>query len=202
MFYKPEEGHNLPHDPFKSIVSPRPIGWISSQDKKGNINLAPYSFFNAIADNPPMVVFSATGKKNNQTSNKDSIENIQQTGEFVVNIVSKNLLHQMNLSSGVYSEEINEFELANLKTGKSKLIKPPFVLHSPASLECKLFKFEILPGKHNILVIGLVIGIHINDKYIDNGILKTLSYKPIARLGYRDYTEVNQSFSLNRPEQK
>ena len=202
MFYKPEEGHKLPHDPFKAIVAPRPIGWISSQDEAGNINLAPYSFFNAISDQPPMVIFSATGRKSRETACKDSIYNVQKTGEFVVNIVSSELLNQMNLSSGIYPKEINEFELAKLSRGKSQLVKPPFVMDSPAALECKLFKFITLPGENNILVIGTVIGIHINDKFIKNGLLDLLSYKPIGRLGYRDYTEVMNSFPLNRPNQK
>ena len=114
MFYNPESGHKLPHDPFKAIVAPRPIGWISSIDKDKNVNLAPYSFFNAISDNPPMVMFSITGTKN-ENSLKDTLKNISDTKMLFVNIVSKELINQMNVSSGNYSKETDEFNLSKLE---------------------------------------------------------------------------------------
>ena len=120
MFYNPESGHKLAHNPFKAIVAPRPIGWISSIDKDKNVNLAPYSFFNAISDNPPMVMFSITGTKKNEISLKDTLKNISDTKSFVVNIVSKELINQMNVSSGNYSKETDEFNLSKLEKNTRK----------------------------------------------------------------------------------
>ena len=202
MFYESEKGHPFSYNPFKAIVSPRPIGWISSQDNNGICNLAPYSFFNAVSDNPPMVVFSATGIKEKKSKIKDSIKNITETKEFIVNVVSKDLLDQMNLTSGIYSRDTDEFEIANLTKGKARIVKPPFVADSPASLECRLYKKIVLPGDINILILGLVVGVHINDKYLKNGILDVSEYQPVARLGYTHYTSVSDVFSLLRPGQK
>ena len=200
MFYTPKGGHKLPHDPFKAIISPRPIGWISSIDKKKNVNLAPYSFFNAIADNPPMVIFSTTGTKNDPKMNKDSLSNILESKEFVVNIVSERLMHSMNTTSGNYPKNVDEFEIANLKKERSRKVEPPRVSDSPASLECKLFKTIRLLGDNNTLVIGEVIGIHILDKYLVNGILDTTTYRPVARMGYKDYAKISEVFSMERPK--
>lgn len=202
MFYESKKGHPYTYNPFKAIVSPRPIGWISSLDSNGICNLAPYSFFNAVSDNPPMVFFSATGIKGKNSRIKDSIRNITETKEFVANVVSKELLDQMNLTSGIYSRTVDEFELAKLKKGKARLVKPPIVADSPASLECKLYKKVMLPGETNILVLGLVVGVHINEKYIKNGMLDVSEYQPVARLGYTYYTAVTKVFSLLRPEEK
>ena len=154
MFYNPEIGHNLPHDPFKAIVSPRPIGWISSFDKEKNVNLAPYSFFNAVADNPPMVMFSITGQKTNNIPLKDTLKNIVETKCFVVNVVSKDLLHQMNQTSGHYPKDIDEFISAKLEKSNCVNIDVPRVKKSPASLECILHKVLKLPGFSNNMVIG------------------------------------------------
>ena len=160
MFYNPEIGHNLPHNPFKAIVSPRPIGWISTIDKEKNVNLAPYSFFNAIADNPPMIMFSVTGQKKN-ISSKDTLKNIIETKCFVVNVVSKDLLNQMNQTSGNYPKNTDEFILAKLEKTNCVHIDVPRVKKSPASLECTLYKILKLPGVSNNMVIGKVIGVHI-----------------------------------------
>ncbi len=198
MYYNPEEGHKLPHDPFKAIISPRPIGWVSSIDKEKNANLAPYSFFNAVADTPPMIMFSITGKKKN-SSLKDSLNNIRETECFVVNIVSKDLLNQMNQTSGNYPKDIDEFMLAKLEKSNCVNINVPRITKSPASLECKLFKVLELPGFDNNIIIGKVVGIHINDKILKNGIFDVLSYNPVARMGYKDYTIVDDKFELERP---
>ena len=200
MFYNPKNGHKLPHDPFKAIISPRPIGWVSSIDKKKNVNLAPYSFFNAVADNPPMVMFSITGTKRENLSFKDSLNNIIETKCFVINIVSKDLLHQMNLTSGNYPKKIDEFLIAKLEKSECVYLDIPRIKKSPASLECKLFKIIELPGINNNMVIGTVIGIHLDDKMIKNGIFDILAYKPIARMGYKDYTTVDNKFVLERHE--
>ena len=199
MFYNPEIGHNLPHDPFKAIVSPRPIGWISTIDKEKNVNLAPYSFFNAVADNPPMIMFSITGQKKN-ISSKDTLQNIIETKCFVVNIVSKDLLNQMNQTSGNYPKNTDEFILAKLEKTNCVHIDVPRVKKSPASLECTLYKILKLPGVSNNMVIGKVIGVHINENILKNGIFDILAYDPIARLGYKDYTNVSSKFELERPK--
>ena len=199
MFYNPEIGHNLPHDPFKAIVSPRPIGWISTIDKEKNVNLAPYSFFNAVADNPPMIMFSITGQKKN-ISSKDTLQNIIETKCFVVNIVSKDLLNQMNQTSGNYPKNTDEFVLANLEKTNCVYIDVPRVKKSPASLECTLYKILKLPGFSNNMVIGEVVGVHINENILKNGIFDILAYDPIARLGYKDYTSVSSKFVLERPK--
>ncbi len=200
MFYDPKKGHNLPYDPFKAIISPRPIGWISSRDPFGNINLAPYSFFNAVADKPPMVIFSTTGQKNLEPTKKDSLSNIETTGEFVVNIVSFELTDKMNKTSGNFSNEEDEFEIANLTKASCQKVKSPRVEESPASLECELYKTIKLPGQHNTLVIGEVIGIHIMDKYMRDGVFCITDFSPVARLGYNDYTCIKKTFSLLRPK--
>ena len=199
MFYNPEIGHNLPHNPFKAIVSPRPIGWISTIDNEKNVNLAPYSFFNAIADNPPMIMFSITGQKKN-ISSKDTLQNVIDTKCFVVNVVSKDLLHQMNQTSGNYPKNIDEFMLAELEKSNCVHIDVPRVKKSPASLECRLYKILKLPGFSNNMVIGRVVGVHINENILKNGIFDILAYDPIARLGYKDYTYVSSKFELERPK--
>ena len=199
MFYNPEIGHNLPHNPFKAIVSPRPIGWISSIDKEKNVNLAPYSFFNAIADNPPMIMFSITGQKKN-ISSKDTLQNIIETKCFVVNVVSKDLLNQMNQTSGNYPKNTDEFVLAKLEKTNCVNIDVPRVKKSPASLECTLYKILKLPGFSNNMVIGKVVGVHINENILKNGIFDILAYDPVARLGYKDYTYVSSKFELERPK--
>ena len=200
MFYNPEIGHNLPHDPFKAIVSPRPIGWISSFDKEKNVNLAPYSFFNAVADNPPMVMFSITGQKTNNIPLKDTLKNIVETKCFVVNVVSKDLLHQMNQTSGHYPKDIDEFVSAKLEKSNCVNIDVPRVRKSPASLECILHKVLKLPGFSNNMVIGKVVGVHINDQNLKNGLFDVLTYDPIARMGYKDYISVSKKFELDRPK--
>ncbi len=200
MFYRPGlDDHGLPHNPFKAIVSPRPIGWIGSLDESGAANLAPYSFFNALADTPPMVMYSSTGTKP-EGEGKDSLANVQARGEFTVSIVSRALMQPMNTSAGFYKAGEDEFELAGLEKGESNVISAPFVAASPAAFECKLWKVIPLPGDNNTLVIGEVVGVHIDDAVIDdNGIFDILRYEPAARLGYRDYACVTETFSLNRP---
>jgi flavin reductase (DIM6/NTAB) family NADH-FMN oxidoreductase RutF len=201
MFYRPNiDDHGLPHNPFKAIVSPRPIGWISTVDAQGRANLAPYSFFNAVTDNPPMVMFASTGAKPDQAYSKDTVANIRETGEFVVNIVSLGLKDQMNNSSGSLAAGLDEFEHAGIAKAACNMVKAPRVAASPASLECKLFKIIDLPGENNVMVLGEVVGVHLDDTVIVNGIFDVTRYTPLARLGYKDYTSVTNVFSLNRPE--
>jgi len=201
MFYRPNiDNHGLPHNPFKAIVSPRPIGWISTVDAEGRANLAPYSFFNAVTDNPPMVMFASTGTKPDQDYAKDSVANIRATGEFVVNIVSTDLKDVMNKSSGALAAGADEFDHAGIPKADCNMVKAPRVAASPAALECKLFKIIDLPGVNNVMVLGEVVGVHLDDTVIANGIFDVTRYSPLARLGYKDYTSVTDVFALNRPE--
>ncbi len=204
MFYRPAEGHGLPHDPFKAIVTPRPIGWISSLDAEGRANLAPFSFFNGCGDAPPMVMFAQTGRKSRPEPVKDSISNIRETGEFACNIVSQALKDAMNLSSGTYQPEVDEFELAGLTKAPGISISAPHVAEAPAVLECKLVKIvDDLPSwrdhAFNIMAIGEVVGVHIDDAIITDGRVDVLGYNPVARMGYMDYTTVTGIWEMQRP---
>ncbi|MHA1528970.1 MAG: flavin reductase family protein [Alphaproteobacteria bacterium] len=204
MFYRPADGHGLPHDPFKALVTPRPIGWISTLDAQGRANLAPYSFFNGCGDAPPMVMFAQTGRKSRPEPVKDSVANIRETGEFACNIVSQALKEAMNLSSGTYQPEVDEFELAGLTKAPGISISAPHVAEAPAVLECKLVKVvDDLPSwrEHafNIMIIGEVVGVHIDDAIVKDGRIDTLGYNPVARLGYKDYTTVTDIWAMERP---
>ncbi|NOR62996.1 MAG: flavin reductase family protein [Rhodobacteraceae bacterium] len=200
MFYRPEDNdHGLPHNPFKAIVSPRPIGWISTVSADGIANLAPYSFFNALCDNPPMVMFASTGQKPDQPKGKDSLANIIATGEFAVNIVSYTLKDQMNASAASFPADVDEFEAAGLTKAAGKAISAPHVAEAPAVLECKLYKIIDLPGASNNMVIGEVVGVHMKDDFIVNGQFDVTKYRPLSRLGYMDYAAVENVFSIKKP---
>ncbi len=200
MFYRPADNdHGLPHNPFKAIVSPRPIGWISTVSENGTANLAPYSFFNALCDNPPMVMFASTGQKPDQPKGKDSLANIIATSEFAVNIVSYTLKEQMNASAASFPADIDEFEAAGLTKAAGKAIGAPHVGEAPAVLECKLYKIIDLPGASNTMVIGEVVGVHMKDDFIVNGQFDVTKYQPLSRLGYMDYAAVENVFSIKKP---
>ncbi|QHQ35655.1 flavin reductase family protein [Algicella marina] len=202
MFYRPgQDAHGLPHNPFKAMVAPRPIGWISAIDGDGRVNLAPYSFFNALSDSPPMVMFSNTGAKPDRQRGKDSVSAIRESGEFAVNIVSYTLRDAMNATSGGYDASVDEFETAGLEKAACELISAPRVKAAPGNFECKLWKIIDLPGESNIMVIGEVIGIHIAESALTDGIFDLTKVQPLSRLGYRDYAAVTELFSLNRPGQ-
>ncbi len=203
MFYETQNHHGLKRDPFKSLVVPRPIGWISSQDAEGRVNLAPYSFFNAVASNPPIVMFSANGV-HNEGGIKDSAKNAEETGEFVCNLATWELREKMNASSANLPRDRNEFRVAGLTPAASRLVTPPRVAESPVHLECLWIKTVPLPSNNpdepNTVVFGRVIGIHIDDDVIKEGMIDMTKLKPIARLGYMDYTVVDNIFSMNRPK--
>jgi flavin reductase (DIM6/NTAB) family NADH-FMN oxidoreductase RutF len=200
MFYETSaNAHGLPHDPFKALVTPRPIGWISAVSEKGEVNLSPYSFFNAVSERPPMVAFSSSGKK-------DALTFIEETGEFVCNLATYDLREQMNLTSAVLPRGENEMEHAGLTPAPSRLVKPPRVADALAALECKWLQtvpLHPLSGgdPSYYLVIGQVVGIHIDDRYIVNGLVDTAAMRPIARSGYRDYfvATPETKFSITRP---
>jgi flavin reductase (DIM6/NTAB) family NADH-FMN oxidoreductase RutF len=199
MFYEPKDGHGLPHNPFNAIVTPRPIGWISTRGTDGRDNLAPYSFFNAVAYVPPQVMFASTSTKPDRDGTKDTVGNIIDTGVFVVNVVSYALKDAMNTTSGPWARTDDEFALADLEKAEAQTINCPRVAAAPASLECKMTQIIDLAGDHNKMVIGEVVGIHMNDACLKDGIFDVTTFNPLARLGYKDYSTVRDLFSLNRP---
>lgn len=206
MFYRPgQDDHGLPHDPFKALVAPRPIGWIATRDGAGRNNLAPYSFFNAVASAPPMVMFAVNGRKGGRVAGdeaKDSLTNIRETGVFCVNLVSEALTDAMNISSGAYARGDDEFGLAGLTPAPCQTIDCVRVGESPASLECRLHEIIRLPSwgeAENRLVIGMVTGIHVAESVIVEGKVDVTRYGPMSRLGYMDYAVVRDTFVLNRP---
>ncbi|MEI4194301.1 flavin reductase family protein [Roseovarius sp. E0-M6] len=200
MFYRPEDGHGLPHNPFNAIVTPRPIGWISSQEADGRFNLAPYSFFNAVAYVPPQVMFASTGEKPDADGTKDSVANIRDTGVFCVNVVGEAMLTAMNESSATMPRDADEFQRAGLTPVACDTVACPRVADAPAALECRLTQMVTLPGVANIVVFGEVTGVHIRDDILKDGRIDPAAYVPIARLGYMDYTAVREIFTLPRPE--
>ena len=203
MFYETRNHHGLKHDPFKSLVVPRPIGWISTQDSEGVVNLAPYSFFNGVASDPPMVMFSSNGK-HLEGPHKDSARNVTETGEFVCNLAVWDLREQMNQTSAMVDRDVNEFELAGLTPIPSRIVKPPRVAESPVHLECVHVTTVELPTRDpqrpNLTVFGEVVGVHIDERVIKDGMIDMQALKPIARLGYFDYTVVERVFTMKRPD--
>ena len=200
MFYEPNK-RPLSIDPFKSLIFPRPIGWISSIDKKGIVNLAPYSYFNAIADNPPQVMFVAAAS-DKTTQKKDTHTNIITTKEFVVNFATSTTRKQMNLSSKDVHQDEDEFLLTNLNKRKSRLVKVPSVASSPVNLECKLLniiKLKSNTKKNSTMIIGEVIGIYIKDSFIKKGRVDSKAMRYVARMGYSEYTTVSSNFKMKRP---
>jgi len=199
MFYEPDKRDKtkLPHDPFKAIVAPRPIGWITSISLKGEVNCAPYSYFNGVNSRPNVVMFASEG-------HKDSVSFIEETGEFVCNLATWDLREAMNDTSAPLARGINEMERAGLAPAPSRLVKPPRVAASPCALECRLIKIvpmETASGKPLScrVVFGEVVGVHIDDRFIVSGLLDTAAMKPIARCGYDEYAVVESVFSMVRP---
>ncbi len=201
MFYEPKNGHGMNHDPFNALVTPRPIGWISTRGTDGSENLAPYSFFNAVAYTPPQVMFSSVGAKPDQIGTKDSVANIRETGVFCANVVESEARDTMNITSGPWPKTQDEFELAQLERAECQTIPCSRVANAPANLECQVTQIVPLKGNNNFLIIGEVTGIHMRDDCIKDGQFDVLSFKPLARLGYRDYAIVDNVFSLKRPNE-
>jgi len=204
MFYETSDHHGLKHNPFKALIAPRPIGWVSSKSEKGELNLAPFSFFNAMSDNPPTVVLGFSGN-HSEGGPKDTLANITALGEFVCNIVTYEIRDAMNATSEMVNRSVNEFDLANLTAAPSKIVGVPRVQESPVNMECKLLQVIDLPSNDasspNRMILGQVLGIHISDSIITEGMVDMTKYHPLARLGYKDYTAVMDVFSLNRPDQ-
>ena len=197
-FYEPRKGHGLPHDPFKAIVAPRPVGWISSIDRTGRVNLAPYSFFNAFASRPPIVGFATEGWK-------DSARNIEETGEFVCSLVSRDLAEAMNETAAPLPPGDNEMVRAGLAATASTLVKPPRVARAIAALECRKTAIIRLAGVDGValdtwLILGEVVGVHMDEAFLRDGYFDTAGARPVARCGYAgDYAEVTALFRMPRP---
>jgi len=202
MFYSTDQHHGLKHNPFNALVIPRPIGWISSISPTGDVNLAPYSFFNGVAYTPPQVMFSATGP-HQHGGFKDTVRNIEASGEFVVNLATWSLREAMNQSAIAAPSGINEFELAGVTPEPAQLVQVPRVKESPAHLECRYVKTVQLPSADqatpNTVIFGQVIGIHIRDDIIHDGMIDYALMQPIGRLGYRDYCRITDVFAMDRP---
>jgi flavin reductase (DIM6/NTAB) family NADH-FMN oxidoreductase RutF len=199
MFYEPDKRDTsvLRYDPFKAIVAPRPIGWVTTMSAKGEINLAPYSFFNGICSKPNLVMFSSEGLK-------DSVSFIAETGEFVCNLATWDLREAMNATSAPLQRGVNEMERAGLAPAPSRLVKPPRVAASPCALECKLIQIVPIADAGGApldchVVIGQVVGVYIDDRFIRDGRLDTAALKPIARCGYDQYAVVEEVFAMTRP---
>ena len=200
MFYETvkRDRAKLPHDPFKAIVAPRPIGWISTRALDGRINLAPYSFFNGFCSAPPIVGFSSEGWK-------DSASFARESGEFVANLATNDLRDPMNATSAPLPRGENEFAHAGLTMVECRLVAPPRVAESPASLECKVVEIVEIRTQSgawsgSVLTIGEVVGVHIDETYIRDGRFDTAGAHPLARCGYQDYAAVDSVFMLARPK--
>ena len=201
MFYDTgKNDHGLRYTPLKALVAPRPIGWISTIDKAGVVNLAPFSFFNLVSDIPPCVMFSGGGPK-------DTWANAEATGEFVCSLATWDLRYEMNASSAEVPSEVDEFTISRVTPAPSRMVKPPRVKESPVALECKYVQTVTTPrhektGKIHHLVLGLVVGVYIDDRFVKDGIVDTGAMRPIARMGYHDYSVVTPEsvFTMPLPE--
>ena len=204
MFFEPgdHKNHGFTFDPFKATISPRPIGWISTLDENGVTNLAPYSFFNAVSWSPPCVIFSSGSRPDG--SLKDSAQNAEKTGEFVCNIVGEAQAKQMNQTAIHFPHGTNEMEHAGLEGLPSEYVKPLRVKGAPVHLECKFLKIIELPSlsdtARNAMILGQVVGIHIDEHYVADGRIDVTKYKPVGRLGYMDYCAVSEIFEMSRPD--
>jgi flavin reductase (DIM6/NTAB) family NADH-FMN oxidoreductase RutF len=211
MFYEPKHvsremltSLGLAHSPFTALVVPRPIGWISSLSASGVVNLAPFSFFNAVSQRPPMVMFCANGAHARGGGPKDSLANVRATGEFVANLATWDLRQQMNDSSTPAPSDVDEFDVTGLTKAPSRIVKPPRVAESPVNLECEVVQIVDLPGDEksgtkNTATFGRVVGIHIDERIIRDGRVDLTLARPLARLGYLDYASIDSLFEIKRP---
>lgn len=206
MFYETEKNdHNLPFNPFKSCVVPRPIGWISTLSHDNVPNLAPFSMFNQLGYDPPMVFFSGSCRPETGDP-KDSVRNAEETGEFVANMATYELREKLALSAELFDPDVDEFEAVGLKKLPSRLVAPPRVEGSPVHLECVYHATLTLPAYRrdtiHRVVVGRVVGIHVDDDFITpEGQLDILKIRPLSRMGYLQYTSVTETFSIVGPNQ-
>ncbi|MBC6438934.1 MAG: flavin reductase family protein [Rhodospirillales bacterium] len=200
MFYEPKDGHGLPRDPFKALVAPRPIGWFTTLNDDGTVNVGPYSYFNAVADNPPTIFFSSASS----VREKDSARNAVDRGEFCHNLVTWDLREKMNATAEEVPAGVDEAALAGLELAPCNLIDAPRLAESPVSFECKTLKTVTIPQDgdkfDNLMIFGTVIGIHIRDDALVDERFDPEAQKVIARLGYANYAVVGGTFRMLRPE--
>ena len=202
MYYETDKNnHGLRHNPLKACVAPRPIGWLTTVSVEGTVNLAPYSFFNLLSYDPPFVLFSA-GSHEADGGEKDSVINVEATGEFVYNMATWAQREQMNQTARLVERGVDELAAAGLEGLPSRLVRPPRVKGSPVHFECKLHQVVTLPGRtplavHHV-VIGRVVAVHIDDAVLTGGQVDVLKIRPIARLGYKDYTTVESVFQMEK----
>ncbi len=193
----------LRFSPFKALVVPRPIGWISTVSAAGEINLAPFSFFNGVSDDPPCVMYCPNGT-HPDGGPKDSLKNVQETGEFVFNLCNWDLREKMNETAAHLPRSVDEMAAAGLPAAECEKVAPPRVAAAPAAFECRYIQTVDLPigrsGKASHVVLGEVIGIHIDDSVIADGIVDIGLLRPVARLGYMDYAVVEEGFTMMRPD--
>lgn len=200
MFYETSTNqHGLAHDPFKAIVVPRPIGWIGTKGRDGSLNLSPYSFFNAVGDRPKLVMFYSSSET------KHSTRNAEETGVFTCSFVSRDLVEAANASSVDVPYGVNEFEIAGLTSVFGRLVDAPYVGEALAALECRvtdIVRLRTVDGDstNNVMVVGQVMGIHIDERIIRDGLLDMSLARPVARMGYFDYAEASEVFAMRRPK--
>ena len=204
MFYDPRVALAPPplsHNPLNTLVAPRPIGWISTISARGEVNLAPFSYFNAVSADPPVVLFAPNAKDDGE--HKDSYRNVGEVPEFVVNVVSAPLAQAMNATSAPFPHGVDEFAAAGLERADSTFVRPPRVARALAALECRVIQCVALPagrsGRRSHVVIGEVIGVYIDDALVKDGRVDQLALAQVARLGHDDYTTVERLFSMKRP---
>ncbi|AXI41625.1 flavin reductase family protein [Sulfitobacter sp. SK011] len=200
MFYRPCDGHGLPHNPFNAIITPRPIGWISTRDAQGRDNLSPYSFFNGVAYTPPQVMFASTGRKPDAGDTKDNVANIRETGVFCVNVVEYAAREAMNVTSASLPRGEDEFASAGVEKAACQQIDCARVAGAPASLECRVTQIIKIEGDSNFVVFGEVVGVHLRDDCVVDGRFDVTRFTPLSRMGYRDYTAVRDVFEMVRPD--
>lgn len=203
MFYETgRDDHGLPYSPIKACVLPRPIGWISTMDAAGRVNLAPFSFFNLVSERPPLVMFCPNGP-HAEGGEKDSLRNLRDRGEFVVSLATFELRHAVNASAAPLARDVDEFEAAGVTPEPAALVAPPRVKESPLHLECRLERILELPGEMagipNHMVLGQVVGVQVRDDAIVDGMIRPERLRAISRLGYMDYAVVERTFTMPRP---
>ena len=196
MFYEPKDGHGLPHDPLQSCVLPRPIAWISSLSREGVVNLAPYSYFNLVCRFPPMLMFSSNGR----LDAKDTLRNCEDTGEFVVNVATFDNRQKIAATGASMPREVDEMAAVGLTPAASSVVAAPGVAESPIRMECKTHQVVELPCEdpayRNAMVVGTVVGVHIDDEILREGLIDLDKLRPLGRLGYFDYCSVDNAFQI------
>lgn len=205
MFYDPRatlRPDGLGHNPWNALIGPRPIGWVSTIDAKGSVNLAPFSYFNAIAADPPMLMYAPNARSTGEP--KDSYLNVLEVPEFVAHAVTYDLRDAMNLTSFEFPRGVDEMKEAGLTAVPSTNVRPPRIAEAPIAIECEVFQTLELPagsdGRASHLVLGRAVGIHIDDRYLREGKVDTAALRLIARLGYFDYAVTERVFALARPK--